>query len=154
MTNPNQDCTDANKVTAFLSATGKVIAEIVKQVLVKFGCKVSARGDGLELQYDVACGDMKATMYFRNLYLEIATVDRDAEPLQFDEKLRDYSYFLSKASFVIKSKLEILLKLLKSEDVNKTIDEIYNEFKGERIFIEKVGKSRRKNGTNPNAADN
>ena len=154
MTNLNQDCADTNKVAVFLSATGKVIAEIVRQLLVRFGCKVSARGEGLELQYDVFCEDMKATLYFRNLYLEIATVDRDTDPLQFDEKLSDYSYFLSKASFVIRSKLEILLKLLKSDDVNKTIDEIYDEFKGERIFIEKVGKLRRKNGPCPNPANN
>jgi len=154
MTNLNQDCTDINKVAAFLSATEKVIAEIVRQLLVRFGCNVSAKGQGLELQYDVLCSDMKATLYFRNLYLEIATIDRDADPLQFDEKLSDYSYFLSKASFIIRSKLEILLKLLKSEDVNKTIDEIYEEFKGERIFIEKVGKIRRKNGTCTNSANN
>ena len=154
MTNFNEDCTDTNKVATFLSATGKVIAEIVRLLLVRFGCEVLANGQGLELQYNVACGDMKATLYFRNLYLEIATIDRDAEPLQFDEKLSDYSYFLSKASFVIRSKLEILLKLLKSDDVNKTIDEIYDEFKGERIFIEKVGKLRRKNGTCPNPANN
>jgi hypothetical protein len=154
MTNLNQDCSESSKVAAFLAATGSIIAEIVKQLLVKFGCRVLAKGQGLELQYDVTCRDMKATLYFRNLFLEIATVDRDADLLQFDEKLNDYGYFLSKASFVIKSKLEILLKLLKSEDVNKTIDEIYEEFKGERIFIEKVGKLRRKNGTCPNPANN
>jgi len=154
MTNLNQDCTDTNKVAAFLSATEKVIAEIVRQLLVRFDCKVSVKGQGLELQYDVACGDMKATLFFRNLYLEIATLDRDAEPLQFDEKLSDYTYFLSKASFIIRSKLEILLKLLKSDDINRTIDDIYEEFKGERIFIEKVGKLRRKNGACSNPANN
>jgi hypothetical protein len=154
MTNLNQDDIESNKIAAFLTVTGKVIAEIVRLLLVRFGCRVSVKGQGLELQYDVACGDMKATLYFRNLYLEIATLDRDADPLQFDEKLSDYTYFLSKASFVIRSKLEILLKLLKSEDVNKTIDEIYDEFKGERIFIEKVGKIRRKNGSCPNPANN
>jgi hypothetical protein len=118
------------------------------------GCEVVINGQGLELRYEVSYGDMKAVFFFRNLYLEIATVDRDVEPLQFDEKLRDYYYFVSKASFIIKSKLEILLKLLKSDNTDKTIDEIFTEFNGERIFIEKLDNLRRKNGTNPNAANN
>jgi negative regulator of replication initiation len=136
-----------SKIAGFLSATGHVIADIVRRLLVMHDCEVTANGEAMELEYDVTYGDKKAVLYFRNLYLEIATVDRDAEPLQFDEKLCDYHYFVSKASHVIKSKLEILIRLLKSENTDKTVDEIFTEFDGERIIIEKMDNIRRKNGS-------
>lgn len=154
MPDSKQDWLENHKIATFLSATAQAIEEIVSKLLAMCGCEVLASGQGLKLQYDVTYDGIKAVFYFRNLFLEIATVDRDAEPLQFDEKLRDYRYFVSKASFIIKSKLEILLKLLKSKDTDKTIDEIFAEFNGERILIEKVNNPGRKNGTNPNPANN
>jgi len=154
MLNSQQDYSETGKIAVFLSATAQVITETVKKLLIMCGYEVVVNGQGLELRYEVSFGDMKAVFYFRNLYLEIATVDRDAEPLRFDEKLRDHYYFVSKASFIIKSKLDILLKLLKSDDTDKTIDEIFTEFNGERIIIEKLDNLRRKNGNNQNAANN
>jgi hypothetical protein len=141
---------ELSKIADFLAATAGCIKSTIRMILERAGCNVIEHGDKFNLYFEVRYGENCAHFFLQNLYLEIATRDRDARPLQFDEKLNDYSYFLSKASFVIRSKLEILLKLLKCNDVNKTIDEIYEKFKGERIFIEKVGKSRRKNGFCPN----
>jgi hypothetical protein len=154
MINSMQDCPETHKIAAFLSANEQIISEIVKKLLIMCDCNVVTSGQGLELRFDLSFGDMKAVFYFRNLFLEIATVDRDAEPLQFDEKLHNYHYFVSKASFIIKSKLEILLRLLKSDDTDKTIDEIFNEFNGERIIIKKMDNLRGKNGTDQNTANN
>jgi len=154
MTFSENNETEAIKIASFLVATTRAIAEITRKLLEMCGCEVTAIGEALDLQYDVRYGDMKAVLYFRNLYLEIATVDRDAEPLQFDEKLRDYNYFSAKATHIIRSRLEILLKMLESKDTDRTIDEIFNEFDGERIVIEKAGNIRRKNGTYPNATNN
>src|SRR4030042_1308576 len=98
-----KECSDDGRIAFFLSATAAIITEMGRRLLVVHGCGVQANGEGLELSLDVVYGEKKAVFYFRNLYLEIATVDRDAEPLQFDEKLRDYRHFLSKTSHVIKS---------------------------------------------------
>jgi len=154
MLNSIQDCPETHKIADFLSANEQVITEIVKKLLIMCNCDVLTNGQGLELRFYLSFGETKAVFYFRNLFLEIATIDRDADPLQFDDKLHDYHYFMSKASFIIKSKLEILLRLLKSDDTDKTIDEIFNEFNGERIIIEKIENRRRKNGTDQNATNN
>ena len=141
------------KIARFLGVLAPFIQETVKRSLVASGFEVVASGKGFNLSYDIRHEDKRAVFYFRNMYLEIATIDRDTEPLQFDERLGDYRYFLSKTFNVIKSKLDILHKLLKSKDTDKTIDEIFAEFNGGRILIEKVENPRRKNGTNPSTAN-
>jgi len=134
------------KTANFLAATAHFIEAVVKGILEMAGCEIAKHGEALELRYDVKHGDKTTSLFFRNLYLEIATVDRDAERLEFDERLRDYAYFLSKTSSVVKSRLEILLKMLYSEDTDKTIDEIFNDFKGGRLYIERLGDSSRSKG--------
>jgi hypothetical protein len=148
------DSEELAKIARFLTVLAPFIQETVKRPLIASGFEVVASGEGFDLSYDIRHEDKRAVFYFRNMYLEIATVDRDAEPLKFDERLGDYRYFLSKTFEVIKSKLDILLKLLKSTDTDKTIDEIFAEFNGGRVLIEKVNKPGRKNGSNPNPANN
>ena len=133
--------TENIRIAQFLSATSDFIKGAVRKILMMAGCKIVEQGNGLNSCYEIRYKDNKACLFFRNLYLEIATKDRDVEPLEFDERLRDYEYFLSKTSHVIKSKLEILLKFLRSTDTEKTIDDIFKEFSGERIIIEKVDRA-------------
>ena len=75
-------------------------------------------------------------MYLQNLLLEIATVDRDQDPLQFDENMRDLDYFLAKLVNLTESKLKILLHFFAEEDIDTAIDNISLDAKQyERIRI-------------------
>ena len=81
-------------------------------------------------------GEVTGKFFLQNLLLEIATVDRDEEPLRFDERLTDFSFFLSKTADLIQSKLRILLHLMEEEDTESAAKKIQAESDGyERIRI-------------------
>jgi len=62
-----------------------------------------------------------------NLLLEIATIDRDEQPLRFDQKLRNIDYFARKTAQIAESKLRILFELLAEDNLDKAIDSITQE---------------------------
>jgi hypothetical protein len=71
-----------------------------------------------------------------NLLLEIATQDRDEQPLRFDERLRDFDFFAAKTSRVIENKLKILLKLFEEEGIEAALESVSQYAKEyERIRI-------------------
>lgn len=126
------------KIAQFLSATSGFIKEIVKMILEKVGCEVTEKGEGLNLCYEIQYKDNKASLFFQNLYLDIATKDRDAEPLEFDENLNDFRYFLVKTLSAISLRLKPIVKLLRSDDADKAIENILNDFNDGRIMIQKL----------------
>jgi hypothetical protein len=68
--------------------------------------------------------------------LEITTIDRDKQPLRFDESLRDFDYFLAKTSRTVASKLNVLFHLFGQEDMDAAIENIAKDAKRyERIRI-------------------
>lgn len=67
--------------------------------------------------------------YLHNLFLEIATVDRDENPLRFDENLRDFDYFLAKTARVVESKLNVLFHVFSKEDIDAAIESISQDAK-------------------------
>jgi hypothetical protein len=62
--------------------------------------------------------------FVHNLFLEIATKDRDEKPLRFDEGLCDFDYFMDKTTRLIQSKLNILSRLIPAEDMEAAIESI------------------------------
>ena len=68
-------------------------------------------------------GNLSMCFQLHNLFLEIATQDRDAEMLMFDERLKDLNYFLEKSSKLINSKLRILQLLLQKDNVDTALEE-------------------------------
>jgi hypothetical protein len=128
------------KIGQFLVATSGFIKEVVKIMLEMSGCTVTEHNDGLNLCYKIQYKDNEVCLFFRNLYLDIATIDRDAEPLEFDRQLNDFNYFLTKTVSTIHLRLKTLLKLLKHDDVDKAIENILKDLNGGRIFIQKIGR--------------
>ena len=63
--------------------------------------------------------DKEIQFHMHNLLLEIATVDRDENSLRFDEKLKDFDYFVHKTNQCVDSKLKVLFELLFENDFNK-----------------------------------
>ena len=57
-------------------------------------------------------------------YVVITSVDRDARYLRFDEKLKDFDYFVHKTNQLIDSKLKILFQILFENDFDKAKENI------------------------------
>jgi hypothetical protein len=131
-----QNQNEIAKINHFLALMLPVVVDVVKRILQAFGCQVAEEGNGLDLAFSIRSGEKQVKFYLQNLLLEIATVDRDEQPLIFDERLRDFDYFLSKMVRVTQSKLNVLFHLLGQEDVDAAIENITKDAKQyERIRI-------------------
>jgi len=124
------------KINSFLSIALPIIVSVVRAILQSLDCDVKQEGKGLDLAFSIKKGEKQVRFYLQNLLLEIATVDRDEQPLRFDERLRDFDYFLSKMVSVTQSKLNVLFHLLEQEDVDAAIENIAKDAQQyERIRI-------------------
>jgi len=105
-------------------------------LLQSAGMEVKEEGSGLDLAFYIKSGEKEIKFYLHNLLMEIATIDRDEQPPRFDENLWDFEFFLAKTSRLTESKLNILLHLLKEEDVDTAVENISRSAKNyERIRI-------------------
>jgi hypothetical protein len=134
-----QNQIEITKINCFLTLMSPIIIEIVKTILQTLGCDVREEGSGLDLAFHIKSEGKEVQFFLNNLLLEIATVDRDEDPLQFDENLRDFDYFLAKTARLIASKLNVLFHFFGEEDVDAAIENITKDAKQyERIRIWKV----------------
>jgi hypothetical protein len=134
-----QNQIEIEKINNFLSSVSPVVVAIVKTILQTLGCDVREEGSGLGLAFHIKSEGKEVQFFLNNLLLEIATVDRDEDPLQFDENLRDFDYFLRKTAHVVESKLNVLFQLFGQDDVEAAIENIGQLAKQyERIRIWKV----------------
>ncbi len=115
---------ESTKIAGFLAATAPLIAGQVRMVLKSQGYQVREEGTGLDLTFSISAGKAEVKFFLHNLFLEIAAVDRDEEPLRFDRRLKDFAFFLSKTADLIQSKLRILLHLMEEEDIEAAVKKI------------------------------
>lgn len=131
-----QDQVQIAKINAFLSLIVPTVVGVIRTILEKLNFKVKEEGEGFGLAFSIKKGNTEAKFYLQNLLLEIATIDRDEQPLRFDENLRDFDYFLTKIARLTESKLNVLFHLLGQEDVDAAIENITKDSKQyERIRI-------------------
>ena len=131
-----QNQIEIDKIKQFLCMVSPIVIEIAKRIFQSLGYEVNQKGQDLDLVFSIKSGKNEVEFYLRNLLLEIATVDRDEEPLRFDENLRDFDYFLSKMARAVASKLNVLLHLFGNEDLDAAIENIVRDSKQyERIRI-------------------
>jgi hypothetical protein len=124
------------KINHFLSLVLPIVIELLRTILRATGCEVKEEGTGPDLVFGIKSGQKHVEFYLQNLLLEIATVDRDEEPLRFDERLMDFDFFLAKTSHLVQSKLNVLFHLLGEDDVDTAIENITKDAKQyERIRI-------------------
>ena len=131
-----QNQKETAKINQFLCLVSPIIAGHMKMLLQSTGAKVKEQGRGLDLTLLIKSGKKKTRFFLHNLFLEIATVDRDDNPLRFDERLRDFNFFLAKMTRIAQKKLKILFHLLLEEDVDAAIENIGRDAKQfERVRI-------------------
>ena len=131
-----QNQVEIAKINHFLARVSPVIVEVTRAILQALGCEVKEEGSGLDLAFSIKFSRKELKFYLQNLLLEIVTVDRDEEPLRFDEGLKEFDYFMAKMARAINSKLCVLFHLLKEDDFEAAIENICNDAKDyERIRI-------------------
>jgi hypothetical protein len=119
-----QNYEETAKISQFLCAASPIITAFVKMLLQSAGLEVTEKGRGLGMAFSIKAGEKIVEFHLHNLLLEIATVDRDETPMRFDERLRDFGFFIGKTAHFAKSKLEVLSTLLSEDDVNAAISKI------------------------------
>jgi len=131
-----QNQNEIAKINYFLCVVSPIIVGHMKMLCQSTGAKVREQGRGLELSLLIKSGKKKIKFFLHNLFLEIATVDRDDDPLRFDERLREFDFFLAKMTRIARNKLKILFHLLLEEDVDAAIENIGRDEKQfERVRI-------------------
>ena len=124
------------RINSFLSMVLPVVINVTKRILQSFDFQVTEKGCGFDMVFTIKAGEKAAEFYLQNLLLEIATVDRDEQPLRFDENLRDFDYFISKMVRVLTAKLRVLFHLFGEEDIDAAIENIVSDAKQyERVRI-------------------
>jgi hypothetical protein len=112
------------KITRFLAYVGPFLIESLYNSLTSAGYEVNVTGQALETCLKIKAGNKSVDFILHNLFLEIATKDRDEEQLRFDDKLHAFSYFWDKTKRLINSKLAILLPLLKKDNLEAAIEHV------------------------------
>jgi hypothetical protein len=131
-----QDKNEIAKINHFLTVVSPIVVEVIKTILQSLDWQVKQEGCGPDMVFAIKQDEKEAQFYLHNLFLEIATIDRDAQPLMFDENLRDFDYFLAKMGQLIASKLNVLFKMLGQENMDAAIESITKDAKQyERIRI-------------------
>jgi len=131
-----QDQKEMTQINQFLCMITPIVTSQVKMLLESAGLQVEEEGFGLDAGFSIKCGQRQLKFYLQNLLLEIATIDRDEEPLRFDENLRDFDYFLAKTARITESKLNVLFHLFGEEDMDAAIENIAQDAKQyERVRI-------------------
>ena len=131
-----QNLKDSVKINHFLQAITPIVVNLVQAILKSTNWTIERKGQALDTSFSIKAGDKETVFYLYNLFLEIATIDRDENPLRFDERLRDFDYFVEKTIRLTESKLKILFQLFGEEDVEKAIKNIeQNSAQFERIRI-------------------
>ena len=119
-----QNLKDSVKINHFLQAVTPIVVDLVQAILKSADWQIERKGEGLDTSFSIKAGDKETVFYLHNLLLEIASIDRDQNPMRFDERLRDFDYFIEKTIRLTESKLKILFQLFGSDDIEKAIENI------------------------------
>ena len=132
---------DSAKINIFIRAVTPLVINLVEAILKSTKRQIVCKGQGLDTLFSIKLDGKEIVFCLHNLFLEVATIDRDHTPLRFDEQLKDFGYFIGKVNHLAESKLNILFQLLDHEDIGKAIKNIeQNSSRYERIRIVKFDK--------------
>jgi len=125
MNNSRTDQTSHGKrIGGFIYLTTIAVVDVVSKILQSTGCDVTHKGNGLDMVFCIKHEDKDIQFHMHNLLLEIATVDRDEHPLRFDNRLKDFNYFINKTNQIVDSKFKVLFEVLFEDDLDKAKENI------------------------------
>lgn len=127
---------ETERISQFINLISPLVCAIARTIIKSLGWQVNQKGSGSNTIFSIKADDREAEFHLSNLLYEIATIDRDAQPLVFDESVLDAETFLNKTIHLVASKLKILFYLMSDEDVDVAFDKITKEAKNyQRIRI-------------------
>ena len=112
------------RISCFVAHVSPVIVGCVRAVLASHGLEVKEEGSGLDLALRIETPSGEVKFLLHNLLLEIATVDRDENPLRFDKRVLNRDFLTTKATAAIESKLRVLSCLLRKENLEEAVRDI------------------------------
>lgn len=107
------------KINLFLNKAAPLVLNLLEDIFRDHNIDFTRAGQGLNMKYDLKKGQLSSTMFLGNLFLEIATVDRDSEPLIYDKRLNDFKFFIARLKDVINSKIAVLIPLMEGKDIEE-----------------------------------
>jgi hypothetical protein len=124
------------KIWSFVEFIAPLVSAIATALIRSAGWQVSQTGSGRDTILTIQDKDRQFQFFLENLLLEIVTVDRDAQPLVFDESILEPETFLKKTLRALASKLNILFCFMAEADVEAAVDKISRQAENyERIRI-------------------
>lgn len=143
-----QNQKEITRINSFLTMVLPVVVDVTKRILQSSDFQVTEKGHGLDTVFVIKAPEKEAEFHLHNLFLEMATVDRDEARLRFDENLWDFDYFMTKTVRIVESKLRVLLHLFGEEDVDAAIENIARDTKQyERIRIWRIDQKKPSSNT-------
>lgn len=104
------------KIDRCIKKIAPLVLATLQSVFKEHGMAYELTGKGSDLKYTLKKGPIECSMFLRNLFLEIATIDRDTTPLYYDTRC-DNPEFLAKRMYdIVGSKLAPLLPLMSGTD--------------------------------------
>ena len=128
---------EIDKINRFLTVVTPSIVKSLKASLESAGLQVTEQLLGNDPALSIKKGKLEIKFFLMNLLLEIATVDRDEEPMRFDDRLRDFKYYTNKMLSTVHGKLKILSAVLSQDDLSKIaqdLDKFAHEFERIRVI--------------------
>ena len=113
---------DKKLICATVAFCSPVVKGCVQHILKKEGYSWETKEKGWEEFFEITVknrSDTTVQFFLHNLYLEIATKDRDDELLEWDMKLFDFSFFREKVIRIIFEKIRPLFIALSTDDTEK-----------------------------------
>ena len=130
---------ETERISKYINFISPFVCDITKTIVESCGWQVTENNIGVNIVFLIKADDRQAEFYLHNLLFEVATIDRDANPLFFDEKLEDFDYFLEKTLNIIQSKLKILCHIFCETDIDTALNKITKEAKSyQRVRIIKL----------------
>ena len=102
-------------IAGYINTFGPPIAGLLIASFEGKGYNVVACNPGLNMQLEVSKDNKTTVLYLRGLFLDIATTDRDADPLIFDTRITDLSEAAKKISRVLRDRIELVERLMGAE---------------------------------------
>ena len=129
-------------IDGFIGAMSMVIIAYTKDEIHARGMTVEKEeGQGINAVLFLISGNndgRRVEFSFKNTLLEIATMDRDEEPLRFDHSLKDHNYYMHKVKRIMCSKIQIFECVLNSSshgDIHENLKDLFNTGGYERMRI-------------------
>jgi len=108
-----------DKINSCINKSLPLVLTLLESAFSDNNIDYTLTGRGLDMKFELKKNKFGSSMFLRNLLLEIATVDRDNEPLHYDYRLDDMEFLFRRILEIVSSKLRVLLPVMNGKDIKE-----------------------------------